>query len=134
MGKYFGWKAKEYHRALEQYNQGLTMGSGNADLLQGATASEMSLSRWDQVLSHVEQARSIDPRSFRAAYRRAIVLLWMRRYSESRDAVDDALAIAPAHTEAIELKMMTYLAQGDLATARAFSYGRPSETEAANQA
>ena len=80
MSMYFQYVVKDNVRGLEQSNQGLAIDGGNADLLWGAASSEVGLGRWDQALAHLEQARSIDPRSARTASRLASTLLWMRRY------------------------------------------------------
>jgi len=73
---------------------------------------------WDQAIAHLKQARVLAPRSVLVAQRLGNILLWTRRYPEAMEATDDALRLAPTNLAVIELKAMTYLAQGDLAAAR----------------
>jgi tetratricopeptide (TPR) repeat protein len=46
-------------------------------------------------------------------------LLRLRRYPEAHAAIDRALALAPTNLDAIEIKAMTFLADGDVPAARA---------------
>ena len=55
----------------------------------------------------------------------------MRRYPEAREAFDRGLTLAPANLSLIESKAMTFLAQGDLAGARAVLEAAPPEVEPA---
>jgi tetratricopeptide (TPR) repeat protein len=132
MSMYFQFVTKDNVRGLEQCRQGLATDAGNADLLQCAASAEIGLGRWDQALDHLEQARSVDPRSVRTAYRLASTLLWMRRYPQSREAFDYALALSPRSLSAIEMKAMTFLGQGDLAAARAWFGKQPAEIQLAD--
>jgi serine/threonine-protein kinase len=89
------------------------------EILAGAAAVERALGRWDDALTHVQQARRLDPRSWRIANGLQVTLLWMRRYSEALTASEAALALAPGELSISQDKAMIYLAQGDLAGARA---------------
>jgi len=51
----------------------------------------------------------------------------LRRYSEAREAVSQGLGFAPSNLDLIHLKAMTFLAQGDLAGARAVVKATPPE-------
>ena len=56
-------------------------------------------------------------------------MLFLRRQSEAREALDRGLALAPASLVLIEDKALTYLSEGDLAGARAVLKAAPKEVE-----
>ncbi len=132
MSTYFQYVAKDNARGLEQVSQGLAMEGGNADMLWCAASSEVGLGRWDEALTHLEHARSVNPRSVRTASRLASTLLWMRRYTQALNACDYVLALSPRSVSTIELKAMVFLAQGDLTAARAWVAKQPAEIQAAD--
>ncbi len=127
MSMYDQYVAKDNVKGLEQALKGLETQAGNADLLWTAASSEIGLGRWADGLSHLQQARAVDPRSVRTASRLASTLLWMRRYPEARDACEYVLRLSPRSLPAIELKAMILLAQGDFAGARAWVSGQPAD-------
>jgi len=116
-----------YHRivsrdpalALEQITQALRRAPNDPEILAGAAAVERAIGRWDEALAHLQQARRLDPRSWRIANGLQVTLLWMRRYSEALTASEAALALAPGELSISQDKAMIYVAQGDLAGARA---------------
>jgi tetratricopeptide (TPR) repeat protein len=59
------------------------------------------------------------------------VLLWLRRYPEARQASDYALRISSASPDVVDIKVVTFLGQGDLAGARAVLRDAPAELEPA---
>ncbi len=132
MSTYLQYVVKDNVRGLEQSNQGLAIDGGNADLLWSAASSEVGLGRWDQALAHLEQARSIDPRSARTASRLASTLLWMRHYPQALDACDYSLSLSPLSLSTIQLKAMVFLARGDLGAARAWLAEQPAEIQVAD--
>jgi serine/threonine protein kinase/tetratricopeptide (TPR) repeat protein len=134
LGLYFRAVANDSTRALEQCRQGLAANPGHAGLLSIAASSETSLGLWDQAVSHYRQALSLDPRSATTAGRLALTLLWLRRYPEAMSASGNALAIAPADLRQIEQKAMVFLAQGDLAGARASIAAASRDIEPVNLA
>jgi serine/threonine protein kinase/tetratricopeptide (TPR) repeat protein len=119
LSTYYQAVEKDNQRALEQCTQGLAMDRGNAELLSGAAAAEMGLGRWNEALTHAEQARSVDPRSVTTIYRYGGVLLWLRRYDDAAKASDSLLAFSSLNLAAIEMKAMCFLGKGDLQSARA---------------
>ena len=97
--------------------------AGNGDRRAGSRAAGMPL--WN---ISGRQSVSIPglPASSRALATRCIGL---RRYPEAREALDRGLALAPATLALIESKAMTFLAEGDLAGARAVIKASPREVE-----
>jgi TolB-like protein/Flp pilus assembly protein TadD len=116
-------------RAFEESQRGLAIEPNNPELLLGVASAEMSLGRWDDCLAHLDQARSLDPRSSGIAMRQGWLLLYLRRYPEALAAYDRCLEFSPS-VRAIQEKGMVLLAQGDLASAKTlFTATRPGITD-----
>jgi eukaryotic-like serine/threonine-protein kinase len=120
MTAYFRNISNDPVRSLEESNKGLAIDGQNVDLLRGAALAEMGLGRWEQALAHLERAQSFDPRASRIATIRGWAQICLRRYPQALEAYDLAVALAPANVRAVQEKAMVFLAQGDLASARAW--------------
>jgi len=123
--------ALDSSRALEQCEKGLRVAPGDASLLRGMALAEQGLGRWDAAVEHFRRAERLDPRSVGIFETLGNALLRLRRYPEARDALDRGRALAPASLDLIETKAMTFLAEGDLAGARAVLRAAPKEVEPA---
>jgi TolB-like protein/Flp pilus assembly protein TadD len=131
LGDYHSIVRADPARALEAYAAGLRAAPNNADLLAATARVEQTLGRWEAALAHFTRAEALDPRSVNTARRRALTLLWLRRYPEAQAANDRALALAPANLGIIDNRAMVPLAQGDLPGARAVLQRAPKEVESA---
>ncbi len=120
---------REHGRALEEVTRGRRLAPGDAELLSMAGLAEQQLGRWEEAVAHFREAQSLDPRSLATARRLARVLLWLRRYSEAREACDYALRLSSASPDVLDMKLMTFLGQGDLAGAHAALRDAPPEPE-----
>jgi len=110
---------REHVRALEEVARGRRVAPRDAELLSMAALAEQQLGRWDQALAHFRQAQSLDPQSFGTRRRLARVLLWLRRYPEARAMADSALSLSGASPDVLDMKVASFLGQGDLTSARA---------------
>ncbi len=119
----------EHRRALEEVTRGRRLAPGDAELLSMAGLAEQQLGRWDEAVAHFREAQSLDPRSLATARRRARVLLWLRRYREAREACDFALRLSSASPDVLDMKLMSFLGEGDLAAARAALRDAPPDGE-----
>jgi TolB-like protein/Flp pilus assembly protein TadD len=129
LGNYHANVRSDFSRALEQYTLALQAAPDNADVLTAMAVAEQSVGRWEEALAHLQRSADLDPRSLYTARRLGRALLWLRRYPEALRATDHALALAPTNLDALETKAMVYLAQGDLAGARAVLRAAPKEVE-----
>jgi eukaryotic-like serine/threonine-protein kinase len=129
LGSYERLVSVDFNRALEQLEKGLRLAPGDASLLRAAALAEEGLGRWDAAVAHFRQAERLDPRSVGILRTLAEALLLLRRYPEAREAYDRGLALAPASLILIEQKAMTFLAEGDLAGARAVLKAAPRQVE-----
>jgi eukaryotic-like serine/threonine-protein kinase len=129
LGSYERLVSTDYTRALEQYEKGLRLAPGDTSALRATALAEEGLGRWDAAVEHLREAVRLDPRSVGTLSVLGEALLRLRRYSESREAFDHCLALAPANLALIENKAMTYLGEGDPAGARAVLKAVPKEVE-----
>ncbi|MFI5179869.1 MAG: protein kinase [Thermoanaerobaculia bacterium] len=129
LGSYWLNVATDFHRAQEEFARGERVAPANAELIRGTAIVEMHLAQWDAALDHFRQVERLDPRSARNPFDVGYALLWTRRYPEAREAFDRGLLLAPTHLDLIENKAMTFLAEGDLARARAVFEAVPKEVE-----
>jgi TolB-like protein/Flp pilus assembly protein TadD len=129
LGDYERDVSSDYTRALEQYEKGLRLATGDASLLRGTAFAEEYLGRWDAAVEHFRQAERLDPRSVETLRQFGDALLRLRRYPEARETLDRGLALTPANLSLTERKAITYLGAGDLAGARAVLKAAPKEVE-----
>jgi len=113
--------------ALELFAQGLHIAPAGADLLRTTARVEQSLGRWVAALEHFRQAERLDPDVTMIKKLLGSTLNYLRRYPEARQVFDRGLALAPADLDLVEFKAMTFLAQGNLAGARAVLRTVPRE-------
>ncbi len=121
--------ARNLNAALDHYARGQRLAPGNADLLTTTAVAELRLGRWEAAVGHFRKAERLDPRSVLTQRRLSEAFLFLRRYPEARTTLDRSLALAPANLDLIEQEAMTFLAQGDLAGARAVLRAAPKEVE-----
>ena len=131
LGVYEFLVASDLNRALELQTKARLLAPGDTASLLSTGIVEASLGRWDSSVAHLQQAERLDPRDVSIKDRLGFTLLGLRRYPEAREALDRGLALAPANLSLIESKAMTFLAQGDLAGARAVLEAAPAEVEPA---
>jgi serine/threonine-protein kinase len=110
---------REHEQALAEVARGRRIAPSDPELLSMAALAEQQLGRWDQALAHFRQAQSLDPRSFATRRRLARVLLWLRRYTEARAMADSALSLSGASPDVLDMRVASFLGQGDLAGAQA---------------
>jgi tetratricopeptide (TPR) repeat protein len=105
--------------AKRQMDEALRLAPNNADYLSESGVIERTVGHWEESLAQTQQALRLDPRSASTARRLLTTYLWMRRYPEALGASEAALALASGDLSMIQDKAMVYVAQGDIAGARA---------------
>jgi len=113
-GAYERAVVRDSNRALEEFAKAQRVAPANAEIVRGTAVVEQALGHWEAAVEHFRQAEQLDPRSATNPFALGGALLFLRRYSEARQALDRGLAFAPANLGLIEGKAMTFLAQGDL--------------------
>jgi len=117
--------------ALQAFEAGLARAPTNTDLLTAAAGAERALGRWGQALARLEQAQALDPRSVRVARGLAAALLYLRRWPDARAAAARGLTVAPTMLELIGDQIVSYVGEGDVATAQRVLRGVPPEVDRA---
>jgi len=118
MGVYHYAVENDNEKAQAEYARGLTLAPNSEELLINLADVELARGQYDQSLAHVRAAQILAPRSILVSRRLAERLLWLRRYQEARQETERALALAPESSRIYQLKIMIFLAEGDLAGAR----------------
>jgi eukaryotic-like serine/threonine-protein kinase len=114
LGEYYYNVRNDWRTSLEQYTTARELSPQDPDILVSLSRSLESAGRWDDAVTALKQAQTVDPRSISPARSLAIALLWMRRYPEALEAAQRAVALSPQHPAPRETQAMVYLAQGDL--------------------
>jgi tetratricopeptide (TPR) repeat protein len=131
LGMYQTFVLRDPVRAVDQYARGRLLAPNDAELLAATALAEEFLGRWDLSVEHFRQAERLDPRSVLTQNKLGEALLFLRRLDEARRNIDRGLALAPSNLSMIELHVMTFLMQGDLAGARSVLRNPPKGVEAA---
>ena len=129
LGYYYIFVIKDAARALPEMERARRLSPGSADYATSLAITRQYLGQWEASLGDLEEALRLDPRSVNTLRRLGFATLRLRRHSESRKAYDRGLALAPTNLVLLEQKAMTYLAEGDLAGARAVLKAAPKEVD-----
>jgi tetratricopeptide (TPR) repeat protein len=104
--------------ALREYQAGLLAAPNRADLLSLASSAEFNLGQWPLMLSHLERAVKLDPRSPTVAVHLANAYASLGRYAQAQVALDHARALRPASMSMLYEQARLDIARGDSARAR----------------
>ena len=129
LGDYYRIVIKDAARALPEMYRARRLSPGSADYATSLALTRQYLGQWEASLSDLEEAQRLDPRSVNTLRRLGFATLRLHRTSESRKAYDRGLALAPTNLSLVREKAMTYLAEGDLAGARAVLKAAPREVD-----
>ncbi len=117
-GAYLFLVREDFAGALEAYKTGLQVTPTNVELLTQAGTAEYFLGRWEAAIGHLKQAQALDPRSILPSSRLTTLLNSLRRWREARQEADHVLALVPDKVEVLEMRVETYVGEGDLAGAQ----------------
>jgi TolB-like protein/DNA-binding winged helix-turn-helix (wHTH) protein/Flp pilus assembly protein TadD len=129
LGYYYLLIANDSARALLEMEQARRLSPANADYATSVGHTRQNLGQWEASLGDLEEAQRLDPRSVTSLRRLGFSALRLHRTSESRKAYDRGLALAPTNLTLLNQKAMTYLAEGNLAEARAVLKAAPREVD-----
>ena len=114
-GSYLYRVQHDFAGAQKAYEEALLQSPNDHDALQALGLVERRQGHWDQALAHFQQALVLDPRN--AGLLTTIggeTLLNMRRFKETHEALDRALAISPNDSLALTYKISAFQAEGKL--------------------
>ena len=119
LGNYESQVSRDPRGALTQFVNGRRIAPGDADLLRATGQAEEGVGNWGAALEDFKQAAALDPRSASQQLSLSSAFLYLRRFSEARDAADRGLGLAPANLDLIQNEATIFLMEGNLSGARA---------------
>jgi serine/threonine-protein kinase len=118
------WGRGDYARALEHFEAASRLIPGDARPREAIGFVLRRQGRWEDAVAILQEASSLNPRSYSLAYALAETLARMRRLEEAERLLDLAITLAPDLPAAYELKLDVQLwMAGDTAGARALLAG-----------
>ena len=129
LGDYYRIVVNDAARALPEIERARRLSPGSADYATSLALTRQYLGEWEASLADLEEAQRLDPRSVNTLRRLGFANFRLHRTSESRKAYERGLALAPTNLSLLRERAMTYLAEGDLAGARAVLKAAPKEVE-----
>ncbi len=109
LAEYLGGIAGDESGALAAVRRAHELNPGDAEALGLLARLEPS----DSEMTHLRQARDLDPRHVVTAIRLAGVLLYRRQYDEAWSEAERGLDFAPANPSLVMIKVRVRLAHGD---------------------
>ncbi len=116
-------------RALATAEAGLRVAPNNADLLTAAATQEQTLGRFEDMITRMERAFAIDPRSATISRRLGYSLTVTRRFSEAKIALQRGLTLAPGNQALQQTLALAALGEGDVAAVRRIGDAPSSSNE-----
>jgi len=129
LGVYYRMVEYDIPRAAEHFALALRTAPNDVSLIVNAAETQRAQGHWREAVASARRAAALDPRSMRPAAFLGVSMLWLRRYTEARTALDRACALAPTDIGSRESRAMVDLAQGDLAAARRILAAAPPEVD-----
>ncbi len=129
LGSFHRHVRRDLAQAVELLRRGLEVAPDNADLLRNLGFAELGRGRLEEALVAVRRASSLDPQSWANQNGLAYTLINLHRPREAREAAERGLALNPTNVYLLELKVETYLQEGDLAGAREATASLPKGVE-----
>jgi serine/threonine-protein kinase len=126
---YYGAALGDLARGKSEATQALQLAPTNVDLIRSVASYERSEGAWEAVVTHLQQATALDPRSVDVASDLAGALAALRRYPEAREAFYRALALDPANIGIRVQAAAVRVAQGEPAEARAILRAAPEQVD-----
>ena len=105
-------------RALAMAEAGLRVAPNNADLLTVAATQEQKLGRFEAMITRLEHAFTIDPRSATISRRLGYALMVTRRFGEAKAALLRGLTLAPGNEPLQHNLALAALGEGDVEKVR----------------
>ncbi len=118
MGAYHRLVKRDNVRALTEYEAATRAAPGDAVAAAAVAIAQRAVGQFEPALAAFRRAAVLDPRSPVAHLNVAATLIWLRRYDEARASAARFLALTPSNLTAVQVRVLTDLARGDLAGAR----------------
>jgi TolB-like protein/regulator of sirC expression with transglutaminase-like and TPR domain len=111
---------RDYSAAQQSFLRAASMLPGNSEIPAALASIARRQGRWDEAVSHFEQALVLDPRNPELLLRSGLNYGDQRRFEMALRLIDRALQIRPEDIEIKAAKAAMYQATGDLAEANKY--------------
>lgn len=115
----------DFTRAHEEYERALTLGPGNARVLQDYGQFAVMMGRREEGIAAVLRARLLDPLDPATNDTVGFALLYAREYQQAISAFQATLTLNPDYSDAYVHRGLAYFALGNLQGARASCESKP---------
>jgi TolB-like protein/Tfp pilus assembly protein PilF len=129
LGKNYDNVVGDYRRAIDEFEKARKLAPASGEPLGAIGFAESHLGHWEEAIQFYREAVRRDPQSATAHDRLASALVFVRRHREAREEADRGLALDPSNIHLFQLKVVTYLGEGDLVAARTVMKAVPKEIE-----
>jgi serine/threonine protein kinase/tetratricopeptide (TPR) repeat protein len=119
LANYYYYGFRQYDSALVQIDKALQLDLNSAELYHLRAMVERRNHNWEQALADLKTSVELNPRAHRWLWDLGITAGQTRRYEESEEYFNRAIAVAPDYGPAYRLLANMYIHwRGDIATAR----------------
>ena len=125
---------RDFHAALQSYEEALRRLPNNAFVLTQMAHLERRLDQAEVALKHYQTAAQLDPRNLGILLTEAETLGSLRRFGEARAVLDHVLEIAPGNETALVSKAASFQSEGQLNEAAQILAKIPADSKDENAA
>ncbi len=94
-GFYHYYSARDYGRALQELDPALRATPNDAEVVGALGIIARRQGRWNESVAQLERASSLDPRNLASLWNLLETLIFVKRYDDAQEVIDQALAIFP---------------------------------------
>lgn len=116
-GHYYYGCLKDYETAARYFEQARRLLPSNSQVRQSLAYVARRRGQWQRSESYFNEVERLDPRGVGALSEHALSYIYLRRFPEALEKLDQLLDITPDELDAVAQKAAIAQAQGDLLTA-----------------
>ncbi len=119
LGFYHYYAARDYERARAELAEALRSTPNDSEVIGALGILDRRQARWQDAITHLEDARALDPRNTAAIWNLVETCIYLFRYEEAERIIADALAVSPnAHFFPLARASLALRRNGDVAPLR----------------
>jgi len=129
MGDLRRYIESDWNGAIAQYSLARQADPQDPDVLAQIAFAQQSAGMWEDAVKSLHDGVRVDPRSVNAQHRLARCYLWLRKYPEAQREAERLTTLTPTSAQALQVKVMIQLAQGNFEAARRLVASPPQGTD-----
>src|SRR5205085_2627108 len=110
---------KDYETAVRYFQRARELLPNNSQIPEALAYVARRRGEWDRSEGYFNEAERVDPRNLSLLTQHAFSYIFLGRFAEARQKLDQALAIAPDDADTIAEKALVAQAEGDIGAAAA---------------